>query len=205
MPKQTITDHKTPQNKQKGSNFMVIHDEVLQDWICEEIQVEFETTPLVEVEEYDNSKFVPLDENFSGRNHRYEHQNRIHCNIFPGPTQEYILERIEWALPKGWAFGSINYMQIIKYQEGSHFPWHMDEADDNDTGTVIVFLNDNFIGGQLNVSGHRFLTKRGTIVGFNNSTEVMHCVEPIQRGERFCLAIWFGEPAEEDPYEESEA
>jgi len=198
MPKQTITDHKTDQPKQNSDNFIIIHDQVLQGWICDEIMVEFEKTPLVEVEQTGDSKFKPVDDQWDGRNHSYESQGRIHCNIYPGPIRDYILERIDFGLPKGWAFGRINYIQIIKYQENSLFPWHMDIADDNDTGTAIVFLNDNFIGGQLNVAGHRLLTKRGTIVGFNNSTEVWHNVEPILQGERYCLAIWFGEPYSEE-------
>ena len=56
----------------------------------------------------------------------------------------------------------------------------------------ILFLNDNFVGGQLNVGGHRFMTKQGTVVGFNNSTQVFHTVEPLWKGSRYCLAIWFG-------------
>ena len=202
MPKQTVTAHKTDQPKQLGDNFIVIHDEVLQGWICDEIQNVYDKTPFVEVETIGNSKFAPVDKEYDGKNHSYEHGGKIHCNIYPGHEREYILERIEWALPKGWAFGRINYMQIIKYEEGSHFPWHMDIADDNDTGTAIVFLNDNFIGGQLNVGGHRILTKRGTIVGFNNATEVWHTVEPIQRGERWCLAIWFGAPLSNEELDE---
>jgi len=194
MPKQTVTGTQTDQPKQNSGNFMVIHDEVLQGWICDEIINVFNEIPFVEVESIADSKFTPVDKEFDGQNHAYEHGGKIHCNVYAGPERDYILERIEWALPKGWAFGRINYMQIIKYEEGSHFPWHMDIADDNDTGTAIVFLNDHFIGGQLNVGGHRFLTKRGTIVAFNNSTEVWHTVEPIQYGERYCLAIWFGEP-----------
>lgn len=216
MPKQTILDHSTEQPKQLSDNFLVVHDQILQPWICEEIMVEYDKMPLVETEQVEGPNNLKPKESLNfpeGRNFKYESQNRIHANLFPGPEHDHIFERIDWALPKGWAFGSVNYVQIIKYQEGSHFPWHMDVADDNDTGTCMVLLNDNFIGGQLNVAGHRFLTKQGTIIAFNNSTSVWHSVEPIYKGERYCLAIWFGAPrdeegrrlpAEENVYDEDE-
>ena len=70
----------------------------------------------------------------------------------------------------------------------------MDEADANDTGTSLLFLNDNFIGGHLTVAGHKFANKQGTIVAFNNSTSTWHGVEPVLEGSRYVLAIWYGKP-----------
>ena len=98
---------------------------------------------------------------------------------------------ISFALPQGSDFEQISYMQIIQYPENSLFEWHMDTADSDDTGTTILFLNDNFLGGELTVNGTTICTKQGTIVGFNRSTETWHSVAPVLRGERYCLAIWF--------------
>ena len=131
----------------------------------------FDKLPIVEVEETHQSSFTTKDPDMQEQNHRYEHQDRIHGNIYPD-TDEFtrIFNLIEFALPKGYEFATVNYVQFIKYSEGSHFPWHMDEADANDTGTSLLFLNDNFIGGHLTEPGHKFANKQGTIVAFNNST-----------------------------------
>ena len=199
MPKQKIQSTATEQDKHLSDSFMVVHDQCLQEWVCDEIIVEFDKLPLVEMIEEEGNKFLPVEEQYHDKNHKYESQGRIHGTIQPHTWAfEHIMERVGWALPKGWAFGEISYMQIIKYSEGSHFPWHMDEADSSDTGTCIIMLNDTFIGGQLNVGGHRFLTKTGTIVGFNMSTSTWHNVEPIYKGERYCLAIWFRAPSDEE-------
>ena len=195
MPKQKVqvihNDVNAPK-KAGGGNFMIIHDEAVNPNICSGIISKFEEIPIVEMIEEEGNKFLPVDEAYHKKTHRYKSQGRIHGNIYPGPFFDEIFDMVGFALPKGIEFGEVNYVQIIKYPEGTHFPWHMHIADDKDSGTAILFLNDNFVGGDLNVGGHRFKTKQGTVVGFNNSTKVFHTVEPIWKGSRYCLAIWFG-------------
>ncbi len=201
MPKQRVQviHNSTDAPKKAGAgNFMIVHDEAVNPAICAEIIERFEEIPLVEVENKGGNKFLPVDEAYHTATHRYESQGRIHGNIYPGHLFNDIFDMVGFALAKGREFGEVNYVQIIKYPEGSFFPWHMDVADDRDSGTQILMLNDNFVGGQLNVAGHRFLTKQGTIIGFNNSTKVFHNVEPIYKGSRYCLAIWFGLAQEEE-------
>jgi hypothetical protein len=202
MPKQKTVQTKLTEQDQKAysNSFMVVHDQVLMPWVCEELMLMFDRLPIVEVEETHQSSFVTKDPEMQDQNHRYEHQDRIHGNIYPG-TQDFadIFDLIEFALPKGYEFATVNYVQFIKYPEGSHFPWHMDEADAKDTGTSLLFLNDNFVGGHLTVAGHKFANKQGTIVAFNNSTSTWHGVEPVLSGARYVLAIWYGKPdLEED-------
>ena len=195
MPKQKVqilhVDKDAPK-KAGGGNFMIVHDEAVHPDICANIIDKFEELPIIEMIEEEGNKFKPVDESYSDKPHRYKSKGRIHGNIYPGPFLDEIFDMVGFALPKGPEFGVVNYVQIINYPEGTHFPWHMDIADDRDSGTAILFLNDNFVGGQLNVGGHRFMTKQGTVVGFNNSTQVFHTVEPLWKGSRYCLAIWFG-------------
>tara|TARA_Y100000996_G_scaffold329699_1_gene265845 strand:+ start:1045 stop:1656 length:612 start_codon:yes stop_codon:yes gene_type:complete len=192
MPKQTVI--RTNKDKPKGfmDNFLVLHDQAIQGWVCESIMDDNNLVPLVDIIEDEGNKFMPVEEKYRDSNHRYESQGRIHTNIYPHtPLFESIMDMVGFALPKGGDFEMINYMQIIQYKEGTHFPWHMDIADSNDTGTMMLFLNDNFLGGDLTVNGTTICTKQGSIVGFNKSTETWHSVSPLLRGERFVLAIWF--------------
>lgn len=192
MPKQTVIKTNKDQPKGYMDNFMVIHDQAVQGWVCESIMDDNSLIPLVEMIEEEGNKFMPAEKKYRESNHRYENQGRVHSNIYPHtPLFESILDMVGFALPKGSDFEMINYMQIIQYTEGSCFPWHMDIADSNDTGTMMLFLNDNFLGGDLTVNGTTICTKQGSIVGFNKSTETWHSVSPLLRGERFVLAIWF--------------
>ena len=194
MPKQKVQNlmKEDAPKSAGGGNFIVVHDEAVHADICADIINKFEEIPIIEMTELEGNKFMPVDESYNDKSHRYESKGKIHGNIYPGRFFDQIFDMVGFALPKGREFGNVNYVQIIKYNEGSHFPWHMDIADDNDSGTAILMLNDNFVGGELNVGGHRFTTKQGTVIGFNNSTRVLHCVEPLWKGNRYCLAIWFG-------------
>tara|TARA_B100000530_G_C15913623_1_gene470369 strand:+ start:582 stop:1262 length:681 start_codon:yes stop_codon:yes gene_type:complete len=200
MPKQKSVKVTSDQEKANSNNFIVVHDQVLQQWVCDELIKGFDAMPIVEVGETDTpNDYKPTDPSMENQNHRFELQGRIHGTVQPHtPLFEKIFDLITFALPKGYEFATVNFVQFIKYTEGSHFPWHQDKTDPNDTGTSLLFMNDNFIGGQLTVAGHKFCNKQGTIVAFNNSQNVWHSVEPILQGTRYVLAIWYGKPNLED-------
>jgi len=195
MPKQKTVKLTAQQERSNSNSFIVCHDQVVADWVCDELMQFFDDLPIVEIEEVGPSKFVTKDPEMQEQNHRYENQGRIHGNVYPD-TELFskIIELIEFALPKGYEFATINYVQFIKYPQDSMFPYHQDEADPTDTGTSLLFLNDNFIGGNLTVAGHKFANKQGTLVAFNNSTSTWHGVEPVLQGTRYVLAIWYGAP-----------
>ena len=198
MPKQRVIKSEQHLPKQGGNNMVIIHDEAVLEWVCNDIIERFEELPLVEIVETAQNNFATVDPDMQLKNHRYEHQGRIHANVYQqdGSLFNHIMESVAFALPKGWEFGTVNYMQIIKYQEETSFPWHKDATDPNDTATSMLFLNDDFLGGELVIAGHKIQTKTGTVVGFNNSTEVWHGVAPIIKGKRYVLAIWYGPPEE---------
>ena len=199
MPKQRSVKKTAQQEKANSNNFIVVHDQVLMPWVCDKIMQGFDKMPIVEVQENGPNDYGTVDPDMQNRDHRFEHQNRIHGNIQTNsPLFHEIMDLIEFALPKGYEFAKINFMQAIKYTEGSFFPYHMDKTDPMDTGTSMIFLNDNYMGGNLTVNGHKFCNKQGTIVAFNNSQEVWHGVEPILQGSRYVLLIWFGKPDLED-------
>ena len=203
MPKQktikTTVEAVKELEKANSNKFIVIHDQVLQPWVCDEIMSGFDKMPVVEVKEVNENDFMPTDPSKVNENHRFERNGRIHGTVLPNtPFFEDIFDLIGFGLPKGYEFATVNYVQIIKYTEDSHFPWHKDVTDPRDTGTALVFLNDDFMGGNLTVAGHKFCNKQGTIVAFNKSQEVWHSVEPLLQGVRYVLAIWFGKPSDED-------
>ena len=115
-------------------------------------------------------------------------------------TKEFanIIQVFEHIIPDHPDFDQIHFMQIAHYKQDSFFAPHKDIADSNDTATMMILLNDNYRGGTINVNGTQVVKSRGTMVCFNNSTEVWHSVEPIYEGERFALLVWFGRDNELD-------
>ena len=62
-------------------------------------------------------------------------------------------------------------MQVAHYHQDSFFPPHKDIADSNDTATMMIMLNDNYRGGNIQVNGNIIANASGTVVSFNNSTQ----------------------------------
>ena len=97
-------------------------------------------------------------------------------------------------IPEHEDFKEISYVSIIQYPEGTHMPFHRDNADDLDTGTVIFNLNDEFKGGNFHVDGHTFIPFLGNMIAFNDSVNRWHGVDPVFGEERFSLCIWYTDP-----------
>lgn len=110
------------------------------------------------------------------------------------PDWEIIEKYCTHAVPQHEDFKEISYVSIFQYPEGTHMPFHRDNADDMDTGTVIFNLTDNYKGGNFHVDGHTFIPFLGNMVAFNDSINRWHGVDPVFGGERFSLCIWYTDP-----------
>ena len=118
---------------------------------------------------------------------------------FRNPDFRKIMDWVQDFIP--WSeedFNAVTYMQTMRYPMESYMGYHKDNADEGDTGTVIFTLNEEFTGGNFHVDGHTIIPFTGSMVAFNNSTKRWHGVDPILTGERYCLAIWFGKPVENE-------
>jgi hypothetical protein len=183
-------------NEEEGSsaNILTIADSVLTRDSCDVIINVLESLPVSRVDQLQNGEICPEDKDDLDRSWRYTHPSTNHdvAVLEQGTMQfEQVLELIEPYLPKSRDFAEITYATIMKYPKDSMFQWHKDSADANDTGTCIFMLNEEYVGGTLNVEGHTIFPRRGTMVFFNNSTERWHSVEPIFEGDRYVFAIWF--------------
>ena len=168
-----------------------INEETIEEKDCEPLIDIFFNLPEVEVEVTGENQFLPKMEDWENKSYKFWHPygKRVH-GVLQKDKISYCYAMVKQHLPKN--FGDLNYAELIYYPEGGFMEWHKDTTDSNDKGTAMVFLNDNYLGGNLNVSGHRLITKQGTTVAFENSTEVFHGVEPVYKGERFVFALWFG-------------
>ena len=91
----------------------------------------------------------------------------------------------------------IQNMEVVEWNEGQGMDWHRDYPYYN--GTSIIFLNDDFEGGELVTAtdySEAFSStrkihkpKKGSIVSFKDV--VWHKVNPVIKGKRYTLAIWY--------------
>jgi len=181
---------------------LIIGEKLLSRTECDIIINEHMRLPIQEVtmgHDGLENKVAAVNEEAMKGSWRYTMPDGKEFTVLTPPTNEFdrCMELIFDFVPKAPEYGKVNYAQIIRYPENTFFGFHKDNADSDDTATAIFFLNEEYEGGKLNVEGHTIQPRRGTMVTFNHSTKRWHGVEPIYRGERWVLAVWFGFQDEE--------
>jgi hypothetical protein len=91
----------------------------------------------------------------------------------------------------------VKNIEIVEWNEGQSMDWHRDYPFYE--GTSIIFLNDDYEGGELVTANdpsdamkHTRKThfpKKGAVVSFLNM--VWHKVNPVIKGKRHTLAVWY--------------
>jgi hypothetical protein len=82
----------------------------------------------------------------------------------------------------------INYAQIVKWNVDSYQPTHVD-FDYHDL-TSIIYLNNEFQGGQTIVDNVPIKIEIGKIVTFSGNI-IEHSVMPVRNNERYTLSVWY--------------
>jgi len=188
----------------KNPPILIVGHAALDEECCEAIIQLHEKAPMTEVVEGDrhNGHFIAVNEEDGNRMKYLDPMGRISYNVgFDNADFEKIMSWIEDVIPWNEDFQNVSFMQIIQYPMDSAMPFHQDQADSNDTGTIIFNLNDDFKGGRHMVDGHQLIPFTGTMIAFNNSTERWHGVDPILVGERWVLALWFDRGDDNDDNE----
>lgn len=82
----------------------------------------------------------------------------------------------------------INYFQIVRWPSRESQPAHIDKPEH--ILTSILYLNDNFKGGETKVGNKIIKPKAGKIVTFEGN-KVKHSVRKIIEGQRYTVPIWY--------------
>ena len=83
---------------------------------------------------------------------------------------------------------SLDKLEIVKREKGSHMKNHVDEGD---AIAFILYLNDEFDGGETVFENETTIKpKKGRLLVFSNGI-ILHKVNLITKGERYALAGWF--------------
>ena len=78
-------------------------------------------------------------------------------------------------------------LEIVQWPTESFMNPHYDKGD---SLAFIIYLNDNYIGGETMVDKIKVTPKAGKIIIFSNS-RLEHCVNKIEEGIRYTLAGWY--------------
>tara|TARA_Y100000592_G_C5454852_1_gene310804 strand:+ start:197 stop:844 length:648 start_codon:yes stop_codon:yes gene_type:complete len=184
---------------QLNTNQILIFDEIINRELCEELIVDFQSIPLVETTIVDGIELPKDDSIREGGVWRVE--NRPDCQwavLNKTKVLDDIVQKIDFALPKGVYFGNVTQGQFYQISEGDFVPWSnaSEEIEKGDSGTVIVFLNDDFVGGDYVVNNHTIQTRQGTVIGHNFHHNLWTSFQPIQKGTRFYLQLYFELPSD---------
>jgi len=111
-----------------------------------------------------------------------------------------IADRVARANQFGFDFnlsGMYEELQLLEYQEGGHYDWHMDIGPGiaaHRKLSVIIQLSDpeDYEGGETQFKAseteHTLPKDRGQIAIF--PSYILHRVTPVTKGKRYALVVW---------------
>tara|TARA_X000001036_G_scaffold440042_1_gene493953 strand:+ start:2653 stop:3096 length:444 start_codon:yes stop_codon:yes gene_type:complete len=83
----------------------------------------------------------------------------------------------------------LDLCQVVKWPCNSKMDPHRD-TNKNDVFAAIVYLNDNFVGGETCLEDFVCKPEIGKLLMFSNS-ELLHWVNQVTEGTRYTIALWF--------------
>lgn len=117
--------------------------------------------------------------------------NKVVCPVEEcTPIMKSIWERLDTFAKKEYSC-ELQWAQVYKWPPGSYMSMHHDVASRATTLTSVLWLNDNFEGGELQFKdGTTFVPVSGRAIwydGINNH----HRVNTVTNGTRWAIASWY--------------
>ena len=91
----------------------------------------------------------------------------------------------------------VNDIQILKYNVGGHYKFHVDNAvSAHRTYSCIFFLNDDYEGGELLFKfpgeslEYKINKQKNSMVVWPSNFLYPHSVTPVTKGERYSVVSW---------------
>ena len=96
--------------------------------------------------------------------------------------------RLDSAVKKINRKGFVNYFQIVKWLENSDQKIHLDFK--NHYYTSIIYLNDDFEGGETVINKRNIIPKAGLMILFAGN-HTLHGVNKVKKGKRYTIPCWY--------------
>jgi len=86
---------------------------------------------------------------------------------------------------------TLDWIQIVRWPKGSYMNLHYDNAKKNTSLACIIYLNENYKGGQTYFKdGTIIASKIGRLLFFDGQY-YKHGVSKVKKFDRFTIAAWF--------------
>lgn len=89
--------------------------------------------------------------------------------------------------------GKEDQMHILKYEKAGFLPEHSDHGISSRTLSVVMYLNDDYIGGEISFPqvGVTIKPEAGSIIFFPSNFVFTHQISEIKNGIRYALPNWY--------------
>lgn len=84
-------------------------------------------------------------------------------------------------------------MHLLRYDQSGHLPAHQDQGISTRVLSVLLYLNDDYEGGEIEFkhSNVRIKPAPGSVLFFPSNFLYVHEVYPVTKGPRYALPNWY--------------
>ena len=97
---------------------------------------------------------------------------------------------------------SLEQVTILRYEQGQEYKWHIDQplpysttltpySAETRVWSVVLYLNDDFEGGETQVLEDIYIPKKGTALVFPSSWHYPHTALPVKQGTKYAVVTWY--------------
>lgn len=84
-------------------------------------------------------------------------------------------------------------MHLLRYDQSGHLPAHQDQGISTRVLSVLLYLNDDYEGGEIEFkhSNLKLKPEPGSVLFFPSNFLYVHEVYPVTKGPRYALPNWY--------------
>lgn len=91
--------------------------------------------------------------------------------------------------------GKEDNMSILKYEKAGYLPAHTDHGSSSRTLSVVLYLNDDYVGGEITFpyvrGGVTIKPEAGSAIFFPSMFVYVHEISEVTEGIRYALPNWY--------------
>lgn len=143
---------------------------------------------------FNMQKFIPQVKDLSINDIYYNEQKHISSELFG--ALDRTLDHYSKEL---YPFAEKNIksreqtMHLLRYDATGHLPAHQDQGVSSRVLSVLLYLNDDYEGGEIEFrhSNLKFKPEAGSVLFFPSNFLYVHEVYPVTKGPRYALPNWY--------------
>ena len=93
----------------------------------------------------------------------------------------------------GCQVSDLEPLRVARYGVDGHYAVHTDARDGNRVLSSVLYLNDNFEGGELYFPRFdvTYKPKAGSLLLFPSNYPYEHGSKPVTQGKKYCVLAWY--------------